>query len=43
MSVTRRNRYACCEMNVFFDVSINHFQKIYKSVFHKIKIDKLYF
>ena len=39
MPVTHRNRYACCEMNVFFfDVFINHFQKI-QSVLHKIAID----
>ena len=43
MSVTRRYRYSCCEMNVFFNVFINHFQKIYKSILRKITIDQLYF
>ena len=43
MSVTRRHRYACCEMNVFFfNVFINHFQKIHRNVLHKITIDLLF-
>ena len=44
MSVTCRYRYVYCEMNAFFfDVCINHFQKIHKSVLHKITIDLLCF
>ena len=41
MSVTSIHRYVCCEMNVFFDVLINHFSKIHRSVLRKIRIDLL--
>ena len=37
------HRYVCCEMNVFFNVFINHFPKISRSIFRKITIDLLYF
>ena len=43
MSVTHGYRYVCCEMNVFFDVFINHFQKTHRSFLHKRTIDLLYF
>ena len=40
MSVTRIYRYVCCEVNVFFfDVFINNFPRIYRSVIRKITID----
>ena len=35
--------YVCCEMNDFFNVFINHFPKIHRSVLHKITIDLFYF
>ena len=43
MSVTCIYRYVCCEMNVFFDVFVNNFLKIYESGLHKVTIDLLYF
>ena len=44
MSVNCTYRYVCCEMNgLFFNVFINHFPKIHRSVLCKIAIDPLYF
>ena len=43
MSVTGRFRYVCCEVSVFFDVFMNHFPKIHRSVLRRIAIDSLYF
>ena len=42
MSLTHRYRFACCEKSVFFfDILINHFQEIHRSVLYKITIDYL--
>ena len=42
MSLTHRYRFACCEMSFFFfDILINHFQGIHRSVLYKITIDYL--
>ena len=42
--VTCIYRYVCWEMNAFFfNVFLNHFRKIHRSVFRKIAIDLLHF
>ena len=43
LSVSRGYRYACEITGFFFNVFINHFQKIHRSVLHKITIVLVYF
>ena len=43
IKVTHRYRYACCEMNVFFQSFHKSLQKIDRSVLHKMTIDLLCF